>query len=84
MARESARVVAEALGAMTEARREAFILLRYEGLSVKEAAQIVGISEGALKIRAFHAYEALRAALAKMDNPPAPGERGSNQLAVEA
>jgi DNA-directed RNA polymerase specialized sigma24 family protein len=32
-------------------------------MSVATAAQLVGISEGALKLRAFRAYEMLRAAL---------------------
>lgn len=81
IARQSAQVVSRALAAMTPARREAFVLLRYEGLSVAAAAQIVGISEGALKIRAFHAYEILRSALAGMEGEP--DERRSNQLAVE-
>jgi len=70
IARQTAQVVTRALAALTPARREAFILLRYEGLSVAAAAQIVGISEGALKIRAFHAYEALRSALAEMNEAP--------------
>ena len=83
IARESAEVVRRALLAMTPARREAFVLLRYEGMSVAAAAQIVGISEGALKIRAFHAYEILRAALAGPDGPSAPGADGGNRLAVE-
>lgn len=48
---------------MTPARREAFILLRYEGLSVAEAAAVVGATESAVKLRAFHAYEQLRRAL---------------------
>ena len=43
--------------------REAFVLLRFEGLSVSEAAQILGATEGAVKVRAFRAYELLRAAL---------------------
>jgi RNA polymerase sigma-70 factor (ECF subfamily) len=81
MARQSAEVVRQALAGMTAARREAFVLLRYEGMSVTAAAQIVGISEGALKIRAFHAYEILRAALAGMEEGPVT--TGSNQLAVE-
>jgi RNA polymerase sigma-70 factor (ECF subfamily) len=81
MARQSAEVVSRALAAMTPARREAFVLLRYEGMSVAAAAQIVGISEGALKIRAFHAYEILRGALAGMEGEP--DEPGSNQLAAE-
>jgi RNA polymerase sigma-70 factor (ECF subfamily) len=71
IARQTAQVVTRVLASLTPARREAFVLLRYEGLSVAAAAQIVGISEGALKIRAFHAYEALRAALAELDAPGA-------------
>jgi len=62
-AAQSARVVEKALAAMPVANREAFVLVRYEGLSVATAAELVGISEGALKLRAFRAYEMLRAAL---------------------
>jgi RNA polymerase sigma-70 factor, ECF subfamily len=82
MARQSAEVVSRTLAAMTPARREAFILLRYEGLSVAAAAEVVGISEGALKIRAFHAYELLRAALAGMGADSVAAE-ASNQPAAE-
>ena len=63
--KESAAVVERTLAAMTPARREAFVLLRYEGLSVEAAAQVLGVSESAVKVRAFHAYELLRAALKK-------------------
>jgi RNA polymerase sigma-70 factor, ECF subfamily len=85
IARQTARVVTRVLATLTPARREAFILLRYEGLSVAAAAQIVGISEGALKIRAFHAYEALRAALAEMDAPgTAAATMTGNRVAHEA
>src|SRR5688572_17702922 len=64
IAQQMAQAVERALREMTEARREAFIMLRYEGLSVATAAQIAGVSEGALKVRAFHAYELIRSALA--------------------
>ena len=67
LAKQSAAVVQRTLAEMTEARREAFILLRYEGLSVAAAAQIVGVTESALKVRAFHAYELIRAALDAME-----------------
>jgi RNA polymerase sigma-70 factor, ECF subfamily len=70
MARQTARAVEQALLGMTAARREAFILLRYEGLSVSSAAQVIGISEGAVKIRAFHAYEIIRRALAEIEVGP--------------
>jgi RNA polymerase sigma-70 factor, ECF subfamily len=82
MARQSAEIVQRTLAGMTPARREAFILLRYEGLSVAAAAEVVGVSEAALKIRAFHAYELLRAALAGMA-AEAPTDAAGNRLATE-
>jgi RNA polymerase sigma-70 factor, ECF subfamily len=72
IARQMAEAVDRALQGMTAARREAFVMLRYEGLSVAMAAQIAGVSEGALKIRAFHAYEIIRAALAEQTSPRTP------------
>lgn len=70
MAMQAAHAVERALAGMTVARREAFVLLRYEGLSVASAAKILGISEGALKLRAFQAYEILRSALREMESVP--------------
>jgi len=69
LARESAEVVKQVLAGMSVANREAFILLRFEGLSVAAAAQILGATEGAVKLRAFRAYEALRAALKTAERP---------------
>jgi len=66
-ARQSAAKVSEVLAAMPVANREAFVLIRYEGLSVATAAQLVGVSEGALKLRAFRAYELLRSALRDLE-----------------
>jgi RNA polymerase sigma-70 factor (ECF subfamily) len=63
-AREMLAVVKGALASMPPLQREAFVLLRFEGLSVSEAAQVLGASKGAVKVRAFRAYEILRAALA--------------------
>ena len=62
-AQQSADIVRRTLTTMPLANREAFVLIRYEGMSVSDAAQLVGISDGALKLRAFRAYEMLRAAL---------------------
>ncbi|MFO0552628.1 MAG: RNA polymerase sigma factor [Polyangiaceae bacterium] len=72
VARELANVVDRALAKLPPNQREAFILLRYEGLSVADAAGVLGVTEGAVKLRAFHAYEALRAAL----GDAAPKKRG--------
>jgi RNA polymerase sigma-70 factor (ECF subfamily) len=62
-AQQSAEIVRRTLSRMPLTNREAFVLIRYEGLSVSDAAELVGITEGALKLRAFRAYEMLRAAL---------------------
>jgi RNA polymerase sigma-70 factor (ECF subfamily) len=63
VAREMLTVVRETLDELPVAHREAFVLVRFEGLSVAEAAQVLGTTQGSVKIRAFRAYEALRAAL---------------------
>jgi len=52
---------------MTDARREAFVLLRFEGMSVADAAEILGASENAVKLRAFQAYQAIRAELDRLE-----------------
>jgi RNA polymerase sigma-70 factor (ECF subfamily) len=68
IASEMLEVVRKTLSGLPVLQREAFILLRFEGLSVHEAAQVLGTTEGAVKIRAFRAYEALREALARDDS----------------
>jgi RNA polymerase sigma-70 factor (ECF subfamily) len=72
MAAELAEIVEAALAKLPHNQREAFVLLRYEGLSVADAAAVLGTTEGAVKLRAFHAYEALRAVLGSL----APKKRG--------
>jgi RNA polymerase sigma-70 factor (ECF subfamily) len=64
-ARELFEVVRAALDRLPRQQREAFVLLRFEGLSVAEAAIALGTTPGAVKVRAFRAYEALRAAIEK-------------------
>jgi RNA polymerase sigma-70 factor, ECF subfamily len=56
-------VVKATLDSLTPIQREAFVLVRFEGLSIAEAAQVLGATEAAVKVRAFRAYEALREAL---------------------
>jgi len=69
IAAQAAQVVDRVLGDLPPAQREAFVLIRYEGLSVHDAAALLGATPTAVKLRAFRAYEALRAALA--DHVPA-------------
>jgi len=42
------------------AQREAFSMLKLEGMSVETAARRTGVSVGALKVRAHRAYKALK------------------------
>ena len=69
-AKSLAKVIEGALSELPEQQREAFTLLKQEGLSVAEAAGILGTSVGAVKLRAHRAYEALRAALGKKGRVP--------------
>jgi RNA polymerase sigma-70 factor (ECF subfamily) len=41
-------------------QREAFSMLKLEGLSIEQAAQRAGISRGALRVRAHRAYKTLK------------------------
>jgi len=62
-ARDAHTVVLEELARMSETNRVAYILIREEELSVKDAAAILGLTEDAVKKRAHRAYAQLRAAL---------------------
>ncbi|CAN5304707.1 sigma-70 family RNA polymerase sigma factor [soil metagenome] len=62
-AQELATLVRAELARLPEAQRVAFELVKQEGLSMAEAAAVLGTTVSAVKLRAFRAYEALRAAL---------------------
>ncbi|MBX6362544.1 MAG: RNA polymerase sigma factor [Gemmatimonadetes bacterium] len=55
--------LAEALGALSAAMREAFLLKHLEGYGYEEIAEITGAGVSAAKMRVHRAREALRAAL---------------------
>ncbi len=69
VAAQAARVVERVLASLPTSQREAFVLLRYEGLSVQAAADVTGATPSAVKLRAFRAYEALRDALGRSEKP---------------
>ena len=58
-----AQAVERELARMPDSHRVAFELIKKEGLSVKEAAAVLGTTATAVKLRAHRAYVALRAAL---------------------
>src|SRR5262249_44765300 len=55
--------LADALRSLPRPQREAFSMLKLEGLSVGAAAARAGVTPGALKVRAHRAYRALKALL---------------------
>ncbi len=55
--------ISHALAQLPASQREAVELIHLKGLSVAEAAAQVGISRGALRVRAHRGYRALRARL---------------------
>ena len=57
---ELAAPLADALRALPSAQRQAVELIHLQGLSVAEAALRVGVTPGALKVRAHRGYRALR------------------------
>ena len=61
--KEAAHLVQRTLEALPEAQRAAFELIRYDGLTVVQAAEALGTTVTAVKLRAHRAYEALRCAL---------------------
>ena len=63
LAHALAQIVRLELGKMSEKNRVAYILIREEGLTVKEAAATLGTTEDVVKKRAHRAYEQLRSAV---------------------
>ncbi|WP_437289329.1 RNA polymerase sigma factor [Sorangium sp. So ce406] len=56
-------VVDREIGRMSEKNRSAYVLLREEGLSIAEAASVLGTTGDVVKQRAHRAYEQIRSAL---------------------
>ncbi len=60
---ESMEQVERALDGLPGGQREAFVLTKVAGLSVQEASAVLGISEGAVKVRVHRALGAMRGLL---------------------
>jgi RNA polymerase sigma-70 factor (ECF subfamily) len=72
--REAARLVEAELLRMPGNQRVAFELLKVDGLSHQEAAEALGTTVNAVKLRAFRAYTAIRTVLGCPLAPPAVGK----------
>ncbi len=62
-ANQLARTLGQELARLPENQRVAFELVKQEGLSLREAAAVLGTTVAAVKLRAHRAYIALRGAL---------------------
>lgn len=63
LARADAAAVAAGFRALSAQHREVLLLVAYQGLSVREAARVIGVAEGTVKSRLYHARRALAAHL---------------------
>lgn len=68
---EDRQRIQETIDAMPAIHREALVMHKVDGKSLKEIAAILGVSVGAVKLRCFRAYEALRRAMGVKKDPAA-------------
>ena len=61
--------IQQRIDALPELQRNAYQLLRHEGLSLKRAAEVLGTTVSAVKLRAHRASVALRAVLRDAEKP---------------
>ena len=78
IAKEVAGRLSAELARIPENQRVAFELIKQDGLSVAEAAQVLGTTVAAVKLRAHRAYEALRVVLAELGVDDEKSRRGKS------
>lgn len=69
--------IALALDALSSGQREAFVLVRLEGLSVREAAAVMECAPGTVKSHLHRASVTLRASLQDLVEPHLEGDHGA-------
>jgi len=58
--KETGKMIQEALEQLSDRQRTVFVLYHYEGLKIKEIAEVLGLAEGTVKIHQHRAMEKLR------------------------
>jgi RNA polymerase sigma-70 factor, ECF subfamily len=66
LSRERAAVIQNALDVLPEKQRLAVLLHKYQELDYRQIAELLGVSESAVKSLLFRAYESLRTRLAEL------------------
>jgi RNA polymerase sigma-70 factor (ECF subfamily) len=77
IAQQMLDVVQRALMGLPVRQREAFVLMRFEGLNLVEAARVLGTTEAATKILVHRAYVVVRAALERQNRADGDAGRAS-------
>jgi RNA polymerase sigma-70 factor (ECF subfamily) len=66
--KRAAQALQDTLDGLPEAQRMAFELIKYDGMSLAQAAETLGTTVTAVKLRAHRTYNALRGALVDDDD----------------
>lgn len=74
-ARRRWQATRRAIAKLPENQRAVVVLVRFEGLSYKQAAEVLGVTEGAVESRLVRAMRHLEAAQEAGDPGVSPGER---------
>jgi len=64
------RRISQALSKLTRRQREAFVLVHFEGFTVRETGDLLGTPEGTIKSHLQRALKALRVELADLQDTP--------------
>lgn len=64
---EESAALQQALASLPEDYREVLLLTRYQGMRYREAGEVMGISEGAVKVKVHRALQKLRSIYLKSD-----------------
>ena len=59
----------EALDALPEDQREAFVMREFQGLKFREIAEVIGVPENTVKSRVRYALQSLRVSLSRFSDP---------------
>jgi RNA polymerase sigma-70 factor, ECF subfamily len=65
----AASTVMSRLAQLSEGQREVFVMLKVDGMTVEEVAAAIGQTPGAVKQKAYRAYEALRKVFLRAKEP---------------
>ncbi len=65
------RRISQTLATLTRRQREAFVLVHFEGFTVRETGNLLGAPEGTVKSHLHRALKALRIELADLQDPTA-------------